>query len=96
MRAYEGGNDELLYHTNIATRFPRHTLYSSVAAEMSFVRPVIVDDDERTVLVENGRSPLQELLTDHRYIPNDVGSLPLIVEGGDEQKLNGIGGFSAS
>ena len=35
--------------------------FSSVAAEMNFVRPHVVDDDERTVLVENGRSPLQEV-----------------------------------
>ena len=46
--------------------------FSSVATEMNFVRPLVVDDAERTILVEKGRSPLQELLTDHRYIPNDV------------------------
>jgi DNA mismatch repair protein MSH5 len=44
---------------------------STAAAELNFCRPEVVDD-ERVVLIENGRSPLQEIVTEHKYIPNDT------------------------
>lgn len=44
---------------------------SIAAAELNFCKPEVVDD-ERVILIENGRSPLQEIVTEHKYIPNDT------------------------
>ena len=46
--------------------------FANVAAELNFSRPEVVDDGSNSIKVENGRSPLQELVTEHRFIANDV------------------------
>jgi DNA mismatch repair protein MSH5 len=45
--------------------------FSTVALELNCVRPEISDEDN-VIFVEKGRSPLQAIVTEHRYIPNDV------------------------
>jgi len=44
---------------------------AAAAAELNFVKPEVVDD-ENIILIENGRSALQEIVTEHKYIPNDT------------------------
>jgi DNA mismatch repair ATPase MutS len=44
--------------------------FAAASLEMNGVRPEIVERSE--VMIQNGRSPLQAIITDHQYIPNDV------------------------
>ena len=45
--------------------------FANAASELSFTKPEVVDN-ENIVIVEDGRNPLQEIVTEHKYISNDV------------------------
>lgn len=42
------------------------------AADLNFIRPDIVSAEEGVIEIENGRHPLQELIVDDDFIPNDT------------------------
>lgn len=42
------------------------------AADLNFVKPEIAPADEGIVYIENGRHPLQELIVNDEFIPNDT------------------------
>ncbi|KAL7436653.1 hypothetical protein ACHAXM_005294 [Skeletonema potamos] len=42
------------------------------AADLNFVKPEIVSDISGVIDIENGRHPLQELIVDDKFIPNDT------------------------
>ncbi|KAL3797587.1 hypothetical protein ACHAW5_003306 [Stephanodiscus triporus] len=42
------------------------------AADLNFIRPDIVSAEEGVIEIENGRHPLQELIVDDEFIPNDT------------------------
>ncbi len=42
------------------------------ALDLNFVRPDIVGADEGVIEIRNGRHPLQELIVDDEFIPNDT------------------------
>ncbi|WIA22147.1 hypothetical protein OEZ85_004483 [Tetradesmus obliquus] len=44
--------------------------FAAAARELGYVRPTLTTDD--VLLIEGGRHPLTELLTDGRFIPNDT------------------------
>jgi DNA mismatch repair protein MSH5 len=46
--------------------------FASCAADLGFVRPDVVDASEKTISITNGRHPLQELIIDTEFIPNDT------------------------
>ena len=46
--------------------------FASCAADLKFVRPIMVPAAEQCILIRNGRHPLQELMIDDEFIPNDV------------------------
>ena len=50
--------------------------FASCAADLNFVRPEIVNSDingaNSGIFIENGRHPLQELIVDNEFIPNDT------------------------
>lgn len=45
---------------------------ASCAHDLNFVRPQILDDGQGTILISKGRHPLQELIVETDYIPNDT------------------------
>lgn len=45
--------------------------FASCAADLNFVRPTILRTDSG-IFIENGRHPLQELIVDNEFIPNDT------------------------
>jgi DNA mismatch repair protein MSH5 len=46
--------------------------FASCAADLDFVRPNVVDASEKKISIANGRHPLQELIIDTEFIPNDT------------------------
>lgn len=45
---------------------------AGVAADLNFVKPQIVTASEGVIDIENGRHPLQELIVNDEFIPNDT------------------------
>jgi DNA mismatch repair protein MSH5 len=45
---------------------------ASCAMDLNFVRPTILSVNEGVIEIENGRHPLQELIVDDEFIPNDT------------------------
>jgi len=45
---------------------------AGVAADLNFVKPEIAPAEEGVIYIENGRHPLQELIVDNEFIPNDT------------------------
>jgi DNA mismatch repair protein MSH5 len=45
---------------------------ASCALDLNFVRPEIAVADEGVIEIRNGRHPLQELIVDNEFIPNDT------------------------
>lgn len=46
--------------------------FSSFCADNSYVRPVVVSSEEKCIRIKNGRHPLQELLCESKFVPNDA------------------------
>ena len=46
--------------------------FASCASDLDFVRPKIVDAADKTIHIINGRHPLQELIIESEFIPNDT------------------------
>ena len=46
--------------------------FANCAADLDFVRPNVIDAAEKVISIENGRHPLQELIIDSDFIPNDT------------------------
>ena len=42
------------------------------AADLNFVKPEIAPAEEGVIYIESGRHPLQELIVDNEFIPNDT------------------------
>ena len=45
---------------------------ASCAMDLNYVRPTILSVDANVIEIENGRHPLQELIVDDEFIPNDT------------------------
>lgn len=45
---------------------------AGVAADLNFVKPEIASAEEGVIYIENGRHPLQELIVNDEFIPNDT------------------------
>jgi len=60
--------------------------FAIVAKDRNYVRPHILGDDgEQVVVIRNGRHPLQEILVNGDFVPNDT-------DIGDEKRINIVTG----
>lgn len=46
--------------------------FAACAADQKYVRPIVVPREENCILIQNGRHPLQEILIDDTFVPNDA------------------------
>jgi DNA mismatch repair protein MSH5 len=46
--------------------------FASCAVDQKYVRPVVVPAEERCIRIKNGRHPLQEIIIESEFIPNDA------------------------
>ena len=46
--------------------------FANCASDLDFVRPTVIDASEKIINITNGRHPLQELIIDTEFIPNDT------------------------
>lgn len=46
--------------------------FTACASDLKFTRPTITDPRERCIVIKNGRHPLQEIIVDSEYVPNDT------------------------
>lgn len=46
--------------------------FAACADDLKFTRPKLVDPRERCIQIKNGRHPLQEIIIDGEYVPNDT------------------------
>lgn len=46
--------------------------FANCASDLEFVRPTVIDASEKVIDITNGRHPLQELIIDTEFIPNDT------------------------
>lgn len=46
--------------------------FASVAMDMGYVRPQMVQESENCIHIVNGRHPLQEMILENSFIPNDT------------------------
>jgi len=59
--------------------------FATCASDYDWNRPSLLDDGAGTIFIENGRQPLQELISEHKYIPNDT----MILEGNPINVITG-------
>lgn len=45
--------------------------FSACASDQKYVRPIVVPREENCIRIRNGRHPLQEILIDNVFVPND-------------------------
>lgn len=46
--------------------------FAACAADQKYVRPIVVPREENCIRIHNGRHPLQEILIDDVFVPNDA------------------------
>lgn len=46
--------------------------FAACADDLKFTRPLLVEPRERCITIKNGRHPLQEIIIDGEYVPNDT------------------------
>lgn len=46
--------------------------FANCASDLNFVKPNVIDASQTVIHVSNGRHPLQELIIDSEFIPNDT------------------------
>mmetsp|Transcript_8433 Transcript_8433/g.15261 ORF Transcript_8433/g.15261 Transcript_8433/m.15261 type:complete len:351 (-) Transcript_8433:646-1698(-) len=46
--------------------------FANCAADLDFVRPNVIEAAKKVISIDNGRHPLQELIIDNDFIPNDT------------------------
>ena len=46
--------------------------FAACADDLKFIKPILVDPRERCINIKNGRHPLQEIIIDGEYVPNDT------------------------
>jgi DNA mismatch repair protein MSH5 len=46
--------------------------FAACAENLGFTRPIMLESRERCIQIQNGRHPLQEIIVDGHYVPNDT------------------------
>ncbi|GAX27184.1 DNA mismatch repair protein MSH5 [Fistulifera solaris] len=46
--------------------------FAACAADQKYVRPILLPCEENCIIIQNGRHPLQEILIDDTFVPNDA------------------------